>query len=55
MNQKVEKAEIEKASEDDWKFCAMVLDRLCLFLLSFFITVSSLVLFGIVPDIASSF
>ncbi|GMT07561.1 hypothetical protein PENTCL1PPCAC_29735 [Pristionchus entomophagus] len=55
MNQKVEKAEIEKASEDDWKFCAMVLDRLCLFLLTFFITVTSLVLFGIVPDIAASF
>ncbi|CAI4228193.1 unnamed protein product [Auanema sp. JU1783] len=47
--------EEEKAVEDDWKFSAMVVDRLCLFIFSFFILFSTIGLFASVPQLSASF
>ncbi|VDL69795.1 unnamed protein product [Nippostrongylus brasiliensis] len=41
--------ERNKDIEDDWKFAAMVVDRFCLFVFSFFIVFSTLALFLSVP------
>ena len=55
MNRKVEASEREKTVEDDWKFAAIVMDRVCLITLSTFITLSSIALFALVPDLLASF
>ncbi|RCN28260.1 hypothetical protein ANCCAN_26000, partial [Ancylostoma caninum] len=43
--------ETNKAVEDDWKFAAMVVDRLCLFIFSAFILFSTFGCFSSVPNL----
>ncbi|KAK6059025.1 hypothetical protein COOONC_03350 [Cooperia oncophora] len=47
----IREKERNKDVEDDWKFAAMVVDRLCLYVFSFFILLSTCALFSSVPNI----
>ncbi|KAK5971914.1 Neuronal acetylcholine receptor subunit alpha-7, partial [Trichostrongylus colubriformis] len=45
----IREKERNKDVEDDWKFAAIVVDRLCLYIFSFFILLSTCALFSAVP------
>ncbi|KAK6011332.1 hypothetical protein OSTOST_23589 [Ostertagia ostertagi] len=49
----IREKERNKDVEDDWKFAAMVVDRLCLYVFSFFILLSTCSLFSSVPNLKS--
>ncbi|XGW27903.1 hypothetical protein V3C99_008029 [Haemonchus contortus] len=46
----IQEKESNKSVEDDWKFAAMVIDRLCLYVFSVFILLSTCALFSSVPN-----
>ncbi|VDO85726.1 unnamed protein product [Heligmosomoides polygyrus] len=50
ITSEIREKERNKDVEDDWKFAAMVVDRLCLYIFSFFILFSTLTLFLSVPS-----
>ncbi|KHJ79928.1 Neurotransmitter-gated ion-channel ligand binding domain protein [Oesophagostomum dentatum] len=52
ITEEMREVERNKSVEDDWKFAAMVVDRLCLFIFSFFIMFSILGCFSSVPNIS---
>lgn len=47
----MEQEQREKNMDDDWKWAAMVLDRVCLFVFSAFISFATVALFSSVPYI----
>ncbi|KAK6747176.1 hypothetical protein RB195_000410 [Necator americanus] len=51
ITSEMREVERNKTVEDDWKFAAMVVDRLCLFIFSFFISFSIVGCFSSVPDL----
>ncbi|EYC40298.1 hypothetical protein Y032_0620g740 [Ancylostoma ceylanicum] len=51
ITEEIRVVETNKAVEDDWKFAAMVVDRLCLFIFSTFILFSTFGCFSSVPDL----
>lgn len=51
INSRLEQEHREKNLDDDWKWAAMVVDRLCLFIFSTFISFATAALFASVPYI----
>ncbi|KIH59572.1 hypothetical protein ANCDUO_10188 [Ancylostoma duodenale] len=51
ITEEIRTVETNKAVEDDWKFAAMVVDRLCLFIFSAFILFSTFGCFSSVPNL----
>ncbi|CAJ0604281.1 unnamed protein product [Cylicocyclus nassatus] len=54
ITEEIREVERNKDVEDDWKFAAMVVDRLCLFIFSFFILFSIFGCFSSVPNLGFS-
>ncbi|VDK62975.1 unnamed protein product [Cylicostephanus goldi] len=54
ITEEIREVERNKDVEDDWKFAAMVVDRLCLFFFSFFILFSIFGCFSSVPYLGFS-
>ena len=51
ITDKIRDDEVSGAVEADWKFAAMVLDRLCLFFFSAFTVVATLSVLAVAPHI----
>ena len=51
ITDKIRDDEVSGAVEADWKFAAMVLDRLCLFFFSAFTIVATLAVLAVAPHI----
>ena len=51
ITDKIKDDEVSDAVKADWKFAAMVLDRLCLFFFSAFTVVATLAVLAVAPHI----
>ncbi|CAI5447835.1 unnamed protein product [Caenorhabditis angaria] len=55
INKTIRDREMAKKVEDDWKFSAMVVDRICMVIFSTFLIGSTIALFSSVPQLSRSF